>query len=118
MRVLVCGGRDYDDKTLMFKVLDSLPKITLLIAGDAKGADQMAHYWAAMREVTSKKYAAEWRVYGPAAGPIRNQVMLERGKPELVVAFPGGRGTADMVSRAKKAGVKVMFIDRNGNSSE
>lgn len=44
---------------------------------------------------------------GKAAGPIRNQRMLDEGKPDLVVAFPGGRGTADMVRRAKAAGVPV-----------
>jgi hypothetical protein len=39
---------------------------------------------------------------------MRNQAMLDYGKPDLVVAFPGGKGTADMVRRARVAGVKVL----------
>jgi hypothetical protein len=35
--------------------------------------------------------------------------MLEYG-PDLVVAFPGGRGTADMVRRAKAAGCEVLEV--------
>lgn len=42
-----------------------------------------------------------------AAGPIRDQEMLDKGKPDLVVAFLGNRGTADMVRRAREAGVPV-----------
>ena len=45
-----------------------------------------------------------------SAGHIRNQVMLDKGKPDVVVAFPGGRGTADMVRRAEGAGIEVRRI--------
>lgn len=51
---------------------------------------------------------ADWSKYGKAAGPMRNQKMLDEYKPDLVVALPGGRGTADMVSRARVAGVEVI----------
>jgi hypothetical protein len=50
---------------------------------------------------------ANWRKYGPAAGPIRNQQMLDWG-PDLVVAFAGGTGTAGMVALARAAGVPVI----------
>jgi hypothetical protein len=53
---------------------------------------------------------ADWNTHGRAAGPIRNQRMLDEVKPELVVAFPGGRGTADMVRRAREAGVNVYLV--------
>ena len=48
--------------------------------------------------------------YDANAGPRRNARMLAEGKPDLVVAFPGGRGTADMVSKARAAKVEVMEI--------
>lgn len=48
--------------------------------------------------------------YGKSAGPIRNQTMLDDGKPDLVLAFPGGRGTADMVAKAEKHGIPVRRI--------
>jgi hypothetical protein len=49
------------------------------------------------------------------AGPLRNYQMLEEGKPDLVVAFPGGGGTKDMVRRAVKAGVSVHEVNRAGD---
>lgn len=110
MRVLVCGGRTYDDFTHLQKTLDeidALMPITELIHGGARGADRLADYWARSRGLTPRVFLADWDEHGKAAGPIRNQKMLDKGKPDLVIAFPGGRGTADMVSRAMKAGVVV-----------
>jgi hypothetical protein len=56
-------------------------------------------------------YPADWKKHGRSAGPIRNQHMLDVGKPNLVIAFPGGRGTADMMKRAEKAGIEVRRIE-------
>jgi hypothetical protein len=53
---------------------------------------------------------ADWRRYGRAAGPIRNKEMLAH-RPQLAVAFPGGTGTADMVGKAKAAGLDVVVIE-------
>lgn len=111
MKVLVCGGRRYRDFTRAWAVLDALnPKPTLIIHGDASGADQLADKWAQLRQVAVRRYPADWTELGRAAGPIRNQEMLETEKPDLLVAFPGGPGTADMVSRAKEAGVPVQHV--------
>lgn len=113
MRVLVCGGRDYCDKDRLHAVLDRLHElrdIGIVIEGNARGADRMAGYWAKKKRLTNLKFTAEWSKYGKAAGSIRNQKMLTEGLPDLVVAFPGGRGTADMVRRAKSAGVEVLEI--------
>jgi hypothetical protein len=115
MRVLVCGGRDYQDQAKAWAVLDALkleaPHDALtLICGAANGADSLAADWAMHREVPFDWFPAEWRKYGKAAGPIRNQKMLDNGKPDLCIAFPGGRGTADMVRRAREAGIEVREI--------
>ena len=113
MRVLVCGGRDYTDRDKLFAELDSLHNahhFTYLIEGGARGADRLAYAWAVSRSIQGMEYTAEWGRYGPAAGPIRNQRMIDVGKPDLVVAFPGGSGTADMVQRAKDAGITVMEV--------
>lgn len=108
-RVLVCGGRNYFSRPTVYKTLDALqPQPTLLICGGAAGADCLAADWATFRQVRREFYYADWEALGRAAGPIRNQKMLDEGKPDLVVAFPGGAGTADMVRRAKAAGVPVM----------
>lgn len=110
MRVLVCGGRDYGNITHVAQVLCALHRergIDVVIQGGAAGADQIAREWAKHNGVNSITYAAEWDKHGRAAGPMRNQAMLERETPDLVIAFPGARGTADMIRRAKAAGVEV-----------
>jgi len=114
MRVLVCGGRDFSDRTLLKATLDHLAP-SVVISGGARGADALAAEWAEatgwnVGGVHLEEFPADWTAHGKAAGPIRNQQMLDEGKPDLVVAFPGGRGTADMVRRARAAGVEVREI--------
>ena len=112
-RIIVCGGRQYADRERVFAVLDMLHVeciIALVIHGGAPGADRLAADWAMLRVVPIAAYIAQWNRDGRAAGPIRNQLMLNEAKPSLVVAFLGGRGTADLVKRARLAGVKVIEV--------
>lgn len=113
MRVLVCGGRDFKDWEKLKDTLNQIdqdPGISLIIHGGARGADELADRWAMESGSAIKVFYAQWDLRGRFAGMIRNQQMLKEGKPDLVVAFPGGRGTADMVRRAKAAGVKVIEV--------
>ena len=110
MRVLVCGGRNYQDRDQLVADLDLCLETygeIEIISGGADGADLMATVWAAARNVPCTTYFADWKKYGRKAGPIRNQQMIDEGKPGVVIAFPGGRGTADMVRRARQAGIQV-----------
>ncbi|MCX5569652.1 DUF2493 domain-containing protein [Kaistia nematophila] len=108
MRVLVCGGRDFRDRAAMARALDPLRnKMSALMSGGAPGADTMAWDWGWTNHFPCERYMADWKTHGRAAGPIRNQRMIDEGKPDLVIAFPGGRGTADMIRRAKAAGIEV-----------
>lgn len=91
---------------------------TFIISGAAKGADSVAIDWAIVNWIQFCEYPADWDHHGRAAGFIRNQKMLNEGRPDLVLAFPGGRGTEDMVRRALKAGVKVIRCKSIGNSEE
>lgn len=114
LKVLVCGGRDYSRKAYLDATLDELHAdrpFSIVIHGAARGADTLAGEWAVTRGVGFRSYPAEWDKYGKSAGHIRNQRMLDAESPDLVVAFPGGRGTADMVARARLAGVPVMEIE-------
>lgn len=116
MRVLVCGGRNYSNRDKVADVLGYLnPRdgngITCVIHGGALGADALAAEWAIKHDITCASYAADWRTQGRAAGPIRNSLMLREGKPDVVVAFPGGRGTADMMAKARAAGVQVIEVN-------
>lgn len=113
MRLLVCGGRDFDNYALVCAALLAVHKkhyITFLIHGGAPGADSLADRWAKENGLHVDVFRALWNKEGKAAGPLRNQRMIDEGKPTAVVAFPGGRGTADMVARAKAAGLPVWEI--------
>lgn len=114
MRVLVCGGRNYSDATVLKGVLDGLQRTygrLTIIQGGATGADAIARDWAYEQPSAHLiNEAANWSAHGRAAGPIRNQRMIDEHKPDLVVAAPGGRGTSDMVRRAKAAGIKIYRI--------
>ena len=118
MRCLVFGGRDFKDRDALWAKLDEIHKdtpITEVIEGgqvstdpaerdlpwsmrEKWGADYFGGQWAIARGVKRTQVCAEWRKYGPSAGPRRNQVMADL-KPDLAVMAPGGRGTADMRSR-------------------
>lgn len=115
MRVLVCGGRDYDDRARVYTVLDEVNP-EWVIHGNARGADTLAADWARSRNRRVIACPANWARDGKRAGPIRNQNMLGQ-QPDLVIAFPGGRGTADMVQRARKAGIDVREIRLENTAS-
>jgi hypothetical protein len=80
----------------------------VIIHGAAPGADTLAGQWAADKGIPVEAFPADWEKHGRAAGPIRNKQMLDDGKPDLVVAFPGGWGTANMCKQAREAGVRVL----------
>jgi hypothetical protein len=114
MRVLVCGGRFFNDRAMLFRTLDAIhadgAQIDVVIEGEARGADLLAAAWASSRGVALAPFPADWTTYGLGAGPIRNRQMLIEGKPDLVVCFPGGSGTADMKKQALRAGVRVLEV--------
>ena len=128
MRVLVCGGRKYTDRDHIHNTLCDIDTergpITHVIHGGATGADDEAMIWVHMmaqnwrrRDIKHIPFVAEWHKHGRAAGPIRNKRMLEEGKPDLVVAFPGGKGTANMCAIAEAAGVEVIKIEARSRTT-
>lgn len=116
-RVLVCGGRDVIDRDFVWGTLDRLHAarpVTHLVSGGARGADTLAELWANSRGVPKTVFEADWNTLGRSAGHIRNQRMLDEGDIEVVVAFPGGAGTRDMVRRSQAAGKPVVSIPHPG----
>lgn len=117
-RILVCGGRDFKDYPKLSRSLKTLDNLMFdnfgfciaeIIEGGARGADTLAGQFADEYRIKRTTVKADWNKHGSAAGPIRNAEMLKL-KPHIVVAFPGGRGTANMVQQARKAGVCVIEI--------
>lgn len=113
MRVLICGGRSFSDWVLLGDTLDKFHQQTpfsAVIHGAQTGADTLAGEWAEQRGIEIDWFRADWKKYGRSAGPIRNTRMLAEGKPDLVIAFKGGKGTRDMVAQARAANVPVEVI--------
>lgn len=126
MKLLVCGGRRFGrthgpwssaaqkkadrEREALFGILNEWHKrrpITCVIQGAASGADWLAAKWAEDNGVTVMRFPADWETHGNAAGHVRNGQMLAEGQPDAVLAFPGGRGTDDMVRKSLAAGVAV-----------
>lgn len=135
MRLVVTGDRHWRDRDLLRSVLDeelaSCDGLMVLIEGEAEGADLMSREWAEDHRVTVEPYPALWdatddtpkervrwrrdgTAYDVAAGPIRNQQMIDEGQPERAVAFHLNllisRGTKDMVTRLEKAAIPIRFV--------
>lgn len=115
MRVLICGSRDWTNKSVITffldKLLESFESITI-IEGCCRGADRVAcEYGLDNPKVIHEHFPADWKKYGRAAGPIRNQQMIDEGNPDVVVAFTddliASKGTRDMVERSTKADIRV-----------
>ena len=110
MRVVVTGGRDFTDKDFIWSQLSHVHQktpITLLIQGDARGVDRICRDWAIRHDVPTQDCPADWDNLGRRAGHVRNQSMIDNYQPELGVVFPGGKGTADMVGKLRKANIRI-----------
>ena len=133
MRLLVCGGRAYGrcllaphqpgyeaavqtayrEREFLTAALDRVHErhgpVVRLGHGAALGADTLAGLWAEGHKIGVSHYRAQWERYGDSAGIKRNIAMLAAFRPDLVVAFPGGTGTAHMASIATAKGVEVIW---------
>ena len=123
MKILVCGGRDFMDRVKVHEILKEYlhlkPNLTIIQGGQVStdwktgkkhGADYLAKKWAEANDVSCLEFKADWNKYGKPAGMIRNQQMLDEANPDLVIAFKGGNGTADMVRRSRKHDKEVREI--------
>src|SRR5690606_34433290 len=124
MRVLVCGSRDfpYEHKHVIEATLNGLlmahsepEEPFVVIQGGATGADSMAREWAVVRRAVEMiEFKADWEKYGKKAGFVRNELMLKKGKPDIVWGFTHkglhqSRGTRHMLAIAREAGVATML---------
>ncbi len=115
-RVLICGSRNYTNTEVIARYVNSLGAGVTVIHGGAIGADSIAGEIAERRVMKVEVYLPEWEALGRGAGFIRNQQMLDQGKPDLVVYFTHdlsvSKGTSDMVKRAIRAKIDVLDGER------
>lgn len=114
MKVLVCGDRNWTDVEKIRQRLKLLPAGSIIVEGEARGADSIARNVAIELDLEVRKYPADWKKYGRAAGPIRNRSQFNNEEPELVIAFHSdivnSKGTLDMVTYAKSKGCEVEIV--------
>lgn len=105
MILLVTGGRAFDDVRWAWAALFRVHReygIQELVNGDATGLDKIAKAWASRLGVPHREFAItprDWNLFGRAAGPRRNQRILDESGATHLLRFPGGNGTLDMVHR-------------------
>lgn len=127
MRVGVTGGRNYHDRDVVERTMFEYCQLgDVIVHGAARGADSLCAKLADDMGWEKEPHPADWRApctpeckpghrrvnaygksYCPMVGLYRNQEMLDGGL-DLLIVFPGNSGTADMVRRCKKAGVKIV----------
>ena len=115
-RILICGSRDYANYQKIRDFVFSLPTGTVIIEGEARGADKMSAQAAEEKGIPDERvlrFPADWTKYGRAAGFIRNRQMLCDGKPTHVAAFhddiESSKGTQDMIAAAQREDVPVLL---------
>lgn len=101
MKIIVAGGRDFNNGVIAKQVLDTYSDIDIIISGDARGADFLGIMYATEKNIPIKHFPAKWDEYGKAAGYIRNAEMAEYG--DMLIAFWDGKskGTMNMIKAMK-----------------
>ena len=113
--LLVTGDRHWKDRVKIGReIVKRKKRIALLIQGGARGADLIAWDYARLLGIPTATFEANWEIFGKAAGPIRNTIMLTYGKPDLVLAFhkhlSQSKGTKHCVEQARRMDIKVKVI--------
>ncbi len=133
MIFIVCGGRDYHNRQMVYRGLDHYHAkygISLIVEGGAEGADKAARLWAIKNHVPFETVEADWNdidvpgavvrthndgtMYNAAAGGMRNQQMIDDYTPDGLIYFPGGSGTENMKQKA----IKHQLLYLNGTNLE
>ena len=124
-RIIVAGGRDFGDYSLLATSLDKIFELYQnieIVSGHARGADQLGEQYAREHDLPCAVFPAEWKRFGKQAGFIRNAHMLENAlkASPLVVAFWDGRshGTEDMINKARAVGVECVVVSYPKEASE
>ncbi len=116
MKIIVCGDRKYKRMDIIENELKKFPLNTTVIHGEASGADLLGAFVADKLGMEVIPYPAKWHIYKRGAGPVRNQQMLDEGKPDLILAFhdniKDSKGTKNMINKGIRAGKKVILIEK------
>ena len=121
MKVIVAGGRDFNDYKLLKETLDNFQQeygnITEVVSGTAKGVDKLGEQYANENNIHIKRFVPDWEGLGKKAGHVRNRKMGDYAKEHngMLVAFwdKQSRGTKGMIEYATKIGLKSVVVYYN-----
>jgi len=126
VRILIAGGRDFNDYELLCKVLDAyiaeMPYMTFhIVSGGAKGADALAERYAKERRVDNLILRADWNRFNRSAGYVRNSNMGKISDVAFVFWDLASKGSKHMIdiSRKLKLDTRVhVYEESNVDRSE
>ena len=112
MHTIIAGGRDITDIDLLNRAIrESGFVITEVVSGGSSGVDSLGEQWALANDIPVKQFIPAWEFYGRSAGPKRNQVMADYADALIAIWDGESRGTADMIRKAQKAGLKFYILN-------
>ena len=113
MRVIVAGGREFDDEQRLHNVLSLLTNeygFSQVVCGMARGVDMFGKHWADLNNLPVVEFPANWNRYGKSAGYKRNLEMAENADMLIAVWDGKSKGTGHMIDIAKTKGLKVIIL--------
>jgi hypothetical protein len=111
MKVIIAGGRKINDYSFLQKTIKTSGfDITEVVSGGAFGVDSMGERWASENGVPTKEFPAQWGLYGPAAGPVRNRQMAEYAEALILIWDGESKGSANMLKEAKNKNLKILNV--------
>ena len=111
MQLIIAGSRTFTDYQLLCQTLAlERSRITQVITGGARGADQLGYRWAWKHQVKHQLFRADWEGFGKSAGVRRNHQMAQAG--DMLLAFWDGSstGTRHMISCMQQLGKPVVVV--------
>lgn len=113
MRVLCCGDRHWNNYQIIRDYLSELPKDTIVLYKNAKGADSYVDRAVGELGLKAHKLLANWDNFGFTLDLLPD-IEREDLRPDLILAFHNNltksRGTAGIINKARKCGIKVEII--------
>ena len=110
-KVIIAGGRDFSDYSLLCTCADEAlagMEDVEIVSGGADGADALGERYARERGFALKRFPADWKAYGHAAGPIRNGQMAAYADALIALWDGKSAGTRDMIRKAEEKGLRVV----------
>lgn len=104
MRTIIAGSRsiaEYATVALAIEASEWAEEITEVVSGGAHGVDSAGEQWAAWNDKRIKVFTPQWKTYGKAAGPMRNEDMARYANAAIIVWDGESRGSMDMLERAE-----------------